>query len=389
MSLNCRSKNCIHYLREFMILKTIKYIFYSVSLGIFCIVLMEIGLRMAFASRFTQNRMTESHPFLFYKLKPNLDNSKHWEHKYSTNSQGLRGKEFSGKKPLNTFRIIVLGGSAAFGIGASSDEASLCSQLEKILNGANTGREIEVINAACIGYTSSQELIMYQFIMCEYEPDLVIVFDGFNDSAFPITTGSAGYPEFYYKYKYVYDNLGTMSQGLKIALNASAIKKLLNIRMTLEPRRIFTVRDSMKTQEFRQGIMNEYERNMEDLFYLTDRRGIPFILFLQPFIGTMEKRLSQEEEIFFTRWDRESPDRNPYIVENFHNLKKSQENLNNKLGIPVYDLYSVFSDYAEQIFVDECHVNDAGQKIEAEFIAENIISHNFIENNIEESEYDK
>ena len=48
-----------------MIFKTLKYIFYSISMGFLCIVIIEIGLRMAFASRLTQNRVTESHPFLF------------------------------------------------------------------------------------------------------------------------------------------------------------------------------------------------------------------------------------------------------------------------------------------------------------------------------------
>ena len=241
-------------------------------------------------------------------MKPNLDYRYCNGLSYTTNSLGLRNREVSKVKPSDTFRIIVLGGSAAFGIGASNDDASLCVQLEKTLNDSYPGRVIEVINAACIGYTSSQELIMYQFIMCEYKPDLVVVLDGFNDSVFPSVTGVAGYPEFYYKYRYIYDNMATMSQGLRIILDASTIRKLLNKLITLEPRRIFTIADSVKSREFRQGIMYVYERNMKYLYDLTSRQGIPMILFLQPFIGTIEKKFSQEEENFFSRWKKNCPD---------------------------------------------------------------------------------
>ena len=84
------------------------------------------------------------HPVLVYK---NLPNQSHPA--FSTNSRGYRGAEPD--TPPTRPRIIMLGGSAAFGTGAQNNQETIGAYLETFL-------QAEVINAGVIGHASTQEL---------------------------------------------------------------------------------------------------------------------------------------------------------------------------------------------------------------------------------------
>ena len=49
------------------------------------------------------------------------------------NSHGFRGDDFSEKKDLDTYRIFIVGGSTTFGSGATSDDTTIPSFLQKNL----------------------------------------------------------------------------------------------------------------------------------------------------------------------------------------------------------------------------------------------------------------
>lgn len=89
-----------------------------------------------------------------------------------TNSDGFRGGEIEAKG-LDTFRILVLGDSIAWGYGVEF-EASFPRQLEKILN-ENLDTDFEVINAAVPGYGTDQELDLLKKFGLDCQPDLIIV----------------------------------------------------------------------------------------------------------------------------------------------------------------------------------------------------------------------
>ena len=94
---------------------------------------------------------------------------------FSINSQGFRAKkEYQAKTGQK--RIIVVGGSTAFGTGLLRDEDTFCAQLEKLLP------DSEVINAAVIGYHSGQEMVYLLTDLIDLKPDLIIALDGANDA---------------------------------------------------------------------------------------------------------------------------------------------------------------------------------------------------------------
>lgn len=108
-------------------------------------------------------------PFVTYRNLPNQQDP--W---FSINSRGYRGAE-PDPNPAVT-RIVLAGGSAAFGSGAESDEATVARALERRLP------NVQVINAAVNGHVSTDELTLLQKELLGLNPALVIALDGFNDA---------------------------------------------------------------------------------------------------------------------------------------------------------------------------------------------------------------
>jgi len=97
------------------------------------------------------------------------------------NSLGFRGAEFSEIKPQNTYRIFMVGGSTMIGSGESSDETTIPGILQKIFDSNASVQKIEVINAGMSGGNSNTELHLIDKKLISFSPDLVIVYDGWND----------------------------------------------------------------------------------------------------------------------------------------------------------------------------------------------------------------
>ena len=97
------------------------------------------------------------------------------------NNLGFRGDEFSTVKPSDTYRIFMVGGSTMFGAGATSDKTTIPGYLQHLLNEKDFGFDIEVINSGIQGADSNSELKLIKQKLVRLSPDLVIIYDGWND----------------------------------------------------------------------------------------------------------------------------------------------------------------------------------------------------------------
>jgi len=97
------------------------------------------------------------------------------------NTLGFRGPEFSEIKPSNTFRIFAVGGSTMFGAGATSDETTIPGYLQDLLSEKYFEFDIEVINSGIQGADSNTELNLIEQKLVTFSPDLIIIYDGWND----------------------------------------------------------------------------------------------------------------------------------------------------------------------------------------------------------------
>jgi len=97
------------------------------------------------------------------------------------NSLGFRGPEFFTIKPPDTHRIFMIGGSTIFGAGATSDKTTIPGYTQQFLGENNTGFNLEVVNAGIQGADSNTELKLIEQKLVRFSPDLIIVYDGWND----------------------------------------------------------------------------------------------------------------------------------------------------------------------------------------------------------------
>jgi lysophospholipase L1-like esterase len=127
--------------------------------------------------------IVEKDPWLFWQLKANttapLDQGKMTG--FIANGDRMRNPEVPVERGPNDFRVLALGDSVTFGWGVLYEEA-YPTLLAELLRRAQPGREIQVMNAACSGYSTHQGLEMLKRRGLKYRPDVVTIWLGWNDS---------------------------------------------------------------------------------------------------------------------------------------------------------------------------------------------------------------
>jgi len=96
------------------------------------------------------------------------------------NSEGFRSPEFTKNKPDDTFRIFTMGGSTTYGTGVL-DNQTYPAYLQSYYDESNLGINIEVINAGWPEFWSFDETNLIKERLLAFDPDLFIVYDGWND----------------------------------------------------------------------------------------------------------------------------------------------------------------------------------------------------------------
>lgn len=174
------------------------------------LLVLEVGTRVVFAmrgldirsyqpsftyapgasTRFDRSRFT-SHPFLPFAPRP-YDNRKLYvyreglqgllEFDVKNDSHGFRTPERPFEKAPNVKRIIIFGGSTTW--EGLTNDVTWPALLEKKLNAEyeKTGARVEVINLSVDMASSPMSLVNLAFTGIEYHPDLVVSYDGVNDS---------------------------------------------------------------------------------------------------------------------------------------------------------------------------------------------------------------
>ena len=98
------------------------------------------------------------------------------------NSDGLRDEEHTIPKPLNTYRIALLGDSYCEALQVDVKDTFWAITEESLQEDlADRGLETEIINFGVSGYGTAQQLQMLRHYVWKYEPDLVLLAFCHND----------------------------------------------------------------------------------------------------------------------------------------------------------------------------------------------------------------
>ena len=92
---------------------------------------------------------------------------------FTVNSLGLRGPPLRDRQN-DTFRILILGDSMAFGFGVLDDEV-FSARLEAILAERLPERDIQILNASVPGFGTADQLAFLRTRGAMLDPNLVVV----------------------------------------------------------------------------------------------------------------------------------------------------------------------------------------------------------------------
>jgi len=305
-------------------------------------------------------RQLEFGDWPFYQMLPD----QHFQ-TININSHGFRGHEFSAIKPENTYRIFVVGGSTIFGTGTTSDSASIPGFLQEKFDNEQFPKNIEVINAGISALFSGTEVGLIKQQILDFDPDLLIIYDGWND----ITK----------KYKNYYDGINGIESLASTSKERDSFYEIGEILFSSSKlvKVIYTNLDLLPMSFAGPAVSSfegtEIEKKAEiwatrwiEICELGKNKDFDVVITIQPILGSSERTLSQFEKNQF-EW-KENERRLPALEIYAEKL----EEINNHCTATA-DFRNIFDGIDEPLFLDSTHLGDNGNKIVSEKMYELIL----------------
>jgi lysophospholipase L1-like esterase len=312
------------------------------------------------------------------------------------NSLGFRSPEFIGLPPKqpNEIRIIVTGGSASISHNVS-EACTLDNNLQRLLTQRFPDKVVKVFNLGSGAWKSFQELIAIQRYETDIKPDLIIVFDGFNDITHSFNSDVrapyAGWRmrEAYVRFRdWVSGGPLTSFQGLRIVHDIPILLDKLSFDVigragAASPLPEFATGGSLATRfelpVDRQRIaqrtdfdpanrraVDQYLRNMKLMELAADNSGIRMLHVLQPMLYLKEplseferQRLKVYEEMI------------NYSIQGYERMSSGLQAMTAGSKFARYlDLSAPFQGDPKTYFFDYCHMNAEGYRIVSARVAD-------------------
>lgn len=292
---------------------------------------------------------------------------------FRINARGLRGPEPAAPKPAGLVRVLLLGGSVAWGTGASGDDATIAAGLQHELAARWEPARVEVINAGYLGYTTFQEALFYQLLADDLRPDAVVALDGFNDFREAMMHGAAD----------------ARDCSLAAAKQAAASRPAGLPGLLPAPRqwlRQSAIADGLYMQLATRGFVPPWpahtdaalvaqtvaiwRRNLTALATMARQRNTPCFFALQPALGIGRKTLTAEEQDAVRREAlRWTQDPVAGLRLYFDRARRQLAVLASETGCVAADLTDVFDAETGTIYVDPCHTGNRGHALIARRLA--------------------
>ena len=263
-------------------------------------------------------------------------------------------------------RILMLGGSSLWGFGARDDQtipSLLASQLsERRWN-------VQIRNLAQIGHVSTQEVVsLIRELQSGYRPDLVIFYDGVNDTTSALLEGEVGLTTNESNRRREF-NLLQSPKRLGGALFGYLIKESASYRFALSIRQRVSGSVTKPGREFDDAgrdrlareIVRRFWANVEIVKNLGREFQFSPIFFWQPVIFTKPLQVP---------FEREESARFAWAEPIFRNVIWHLRELPSDLAFQ--DLSGIFADSNELVFIDYCHTTESANARIASEIAERV-----------------
>jgi len=308
------------------------------------------------------------------------------------NNAGFRDpREIPINKPADEYRVFLVGGSTAYGMGASGEVAqatgyyaleyreTISHMMERILNASAPvpGKTIRVYNTAVWGYAYQHHLMRYITKLRRFKPDLVVCLDGANE--IPLVSKLDPNWEYFKEGQFhnILEKMYSYSRGglasyLTLWLKNNTFlmtyfwqgKDIFQELHAFQDKPVLAAtgagtHEPQMSVEERSGLVDrnitEVVKIVEDLHGVLEGDGVPHIFALQPWFYQTRKPLHDREkpvaEAAGYRYYYGIPSDKMYqlIVERIR-LSADRKNYF------VEDFTSYFDDVSEWVFTDWCHL---------------------------------
>lgn len=303
-------------------------------------------------------------PYLMYFHTPDYSSDV-----VNTDSRGFRVVN-KGPDKISDFRNInkwplglFVGGSSAFGIGATSDKNTIPSIL-------NSTTDYLWLNFGGRAFSSTQELILFMLNRRHLDGiRKVIIFSGLNDLA-----------------------LQYLSRGHRKDIGTFFFWNQFNKKMNIKPvslkRRILdfllgknTRTETDRNEPKKEDLLQIFERDILIWKELTGSLGIELYYVLQPFANWVDKKLSREERMLFAGLDNYP--QNQWRVlkesmgrEDYRWYRDEIRRICSSRGILFFDMNEAISKremHEDWLYVDRVHLTDKGYKTVAKILKEEVL----------------
>ncbi len=340
---------------------------------------LEIGARL-YLKYVVQKSHDKKFRFNYYTVYEHIPGFREGDEKgdwITINRNGFRRTtDVSKEKPENTYRIFFLGGSAAHGVSSRKPypirhiypHETVDAYLEKKLNQEFDQPAIEVINAAVTGYEVFQHTQYLQSELLDYDPDLVIFFDGANDHY----TNNPEYnylPDF--KYQFWKDRMREPSargmwyyfasymadySGLFRGYVAQELEKDARLRTNVHDKYRNYSNDEDRIKNHKQAAEKQFLRSIRMNLDLLRHERVDSILGLQPMLVLRDTALLSNQERAFLHQEPNTKTLYPVVDSELREVS-------GEYGVGYVDFNVIFNDPKyknQQLFIDYCHLTPLG-----------------------------
>ncbi len=287
------------------------------------------------------------------------------------NADGFRGREWRHEKAPGTKRVVVLGGSTAFGIGASGDERVFTARLEWRLDAAARGQggqggHVEVWNAGVIGYDSTQELVLLATRLVDVAPDVVILLDGWNDFHGTAALADASMALLHSKFALEQLLLVRQTQPFCELLRGSALFRAMESGLARWIRRHGPESRFGDYHDHSDLARPRYERNLRAIVRLVKGFGATPLLAPQP---ELFQRAEPPVAEVALRTNYERDGYAAYARTIYPRYVATAAAVAAAESVPFLDCTKAFDSAPDAVFSDFVHLNDRGQELLAACLA--------------------
>ena len=266
------------------------------------------------------------------------------------NNYGFRGNDIEFQKDKGTYRIFSVGGSTTFGSGVQDDE-TYPYFLQQIFH-QNGFDKVEVINAGVGGMWSYQEKNLIDRKIYDFEPDLIIIYDGWNDvirSSLEKDLENKILNE--NREQFIYSG-NEITQFLKNSQMLKAMNRIIVYQNDLVSYNNRTI----ATYDYSNSDMKIFEWKNRWIETCKENPNVKFVVILQPMAGSGEKKMTDLEKLWYVRYDNQG------ILREFEKYNLALPEISQRCEL-VLDYRNIFDHVENTIYIDNGHVLPLGNKI--------------------------